>query len=205
MPRKRLSGAIDSISVTSAPQPDAKITPVSSNSDAPPLGRHAAAQIAPRQQIQQQRHRHRAAERRRVDHPGRCHEQHRRQRADRRTAGYAQHIWIGQRIAQQRLHHHARQRQRAAGDERRLRASEPQFQQRGRQRRRRAAQQFAQRRRQIGQRQHDRTDNAGQQQRSRGQQRQRDQDSDAAMTAHEQCNRRITSHAGPLSHNKNVE
>jgi hypothetical protein len=124
------------------------------------FGRRAAAQVAPGQQVEHHRDDYRAGEGRRVDHPRGAHEHQRGQRADRRAGGDAQDIWVGQRIAQQRLHHDAGQRQRGAGDEGGNGAAQAQVEQGGRQGRGLAVQQVVDRCGNIGKGNRDRTGHA---------------------------------------------
>jgi hypothetical protein len=65
-----------------------------------PLGRHAAAHIAPREQVEQHRHRDRTAQRRGVDRGRGAHQQQGEQGADRGAGRDPQYIRVGQRVAQ---------------------------------------------------------------------------------------------------------
>jgi hypothetical protein len=120
MPRSFCSGATERISATTAAAPAATMTPVSS--------RRVWVQLpSPRRQAEHQQHRAQGAgEGAAVHHQQGQAEQHRQQRTHRRAAGDAQHVGIGQRVAQQHLHQGAGQRQQSAAGKGRQRARQAQ-------------------------------------------------------------------------------
>ena len=116
MPRTREESATASSTVTSAPQALASTTPVSSRRGVPPL---RASRWTTTTAITRARHR------------GTLHRQHGgardhgEQRADRRAAGHAEHVGVGERVAEQRLQQHAGQREEAPDPERRQHPRQP--------------------------------------------------------------------------------
>jgi len=118
----------------------------------------------PEQKVQPHRDPDGTAQRGGVDHERRAHHQHRQQRADRGAGRDAQYVRVGQRVAQQGLHHDAGQCQRAACDESRQRTSGAQFEQRSGQRVGLATQHFPYRLRQLRQCDRDGSRDAGKQQ-----------------------------------------
>ena len=124
MPLTCAAGASASSSAITAPQPAATTTPVSSSR----VGAHAARSVSARaiantMSVDSKR----ACERCRSREPARCPDHQRAERADRRAAGDAEHIGIGERIAQQHLHQRARDREQSADGERGECARQPQI------------------------------------------------------------------------------
>ena len=123
MPRTCASGASVSSSAISAPQPAATTTPVSSRR----VGVHAPVAARPARTNTSSVDANAPRERRRrIDQRPRP-ASIARQRADGRAAGDAEHVRIGERIAQQHLHQRAGERERAADGERGQRARQPQL------------------------------------------------------------------------------
>ena len=122
MPLTCASGARVSISAISAPHPAATTTPVSSSRVAVHGARRRRVRARPNTSSVETN----APQTRPACGHGRDAREHRAQRADGGAAGDAQHVRIGQRIAQQHLHQRAGQREQAADGERRQRARQAQ-------------------------------------------------------------------------------
>jgi hypothetical protein len=121
MPRRLESGPSARIRLTAAPKPAATTTPVSSSRSG------VQAPGAVREREHQQRRRQGAGEGAAVDpHAAEARRQH-QQREGRRAAGDAEHVGIGERVAQQDLHQHPGQRQQAADGEGAERARQAQL------------------------------------------------------------------------------